>query len=88
MSLIPFPLSARKRPVTHGAYEPGMKVHYDATARTVTVSFRGRIMTLPGQYATPEEARWVGEAYCRENGWNRDSTKLPLRNRSLRYGQR
>ena len=71
--------------MNYGAYEAGMKVHYDVTARSVTVSFRGRVVTLPGQYATPEEAQWAGEAFCRENGWQPKSTKRPFRSRSVQY---
>ena len=71
--------------MSFGAYETGMKVHYDATARTVTVSFRGRVIILPGQYGTAEEGRWAGEAFCRENGWERAATKRPFRGRPIHY---
>jgi hypothetical protein len=73
--------------MSYGAYEPGMKVHFDATARTVTVSFRGRVIALPGQYGTLEEGRWAGEAFCRENGWEREITKRPLRGRAVEYSR-
>jgi len=85
VSVIPFPLAARKAAMTYGVYEPGMKVHYDAAAHTVTVSFRGRIISLPGQYGTAEEARWAGETFCRENGWERQSTRRPLRGRAVNF---
>ncbi len=84
MSVIPFPSSARKTNIVPGSYETGMKVHYDGALRKVTVTFRGRVIALPGQYASQDEATWAGEAFCRENGWERESTKRPMRGRSVR----
>ena len=50
-------------------YETGMKVTYEPRSRTVIISFRGRLMVLPGRYATEGEGVSAGESYCRLQGW-------------------
>jgi hypothetical protein len=50
-------------------YEAGMCILFDPERREVTVTFRGRRITLDGQYDTDHQAREAGEAHCRSLGW-------------------
>ena len=50
-------------------YEPGMRIGYDSKSKQVTVTFRGRVTTLNGEYETERAAIKAGEEYCRRNGW-------------------
>ena len=54
-------------------YEPGMKITHEAATRGVTLTFRGRVIALPGQFATELEGIRAGERYCTGLGW-----RLPL----------
>jgi hypothetical protein len=51
------------------AYEPGMRIIYNAATRCATVTFRGRINELPGLYADEHAAVVAGEDFCRKRGW-------------------
>tara|TARA_R110000868_G_scaffold50530_3_gene161395 strand:- start:427 stop:654 length:228 start_codon:yes stop_codon:yes gene_type:complete len=51
-------------------YERGMKITFDQKARSVMVSFRGRVTVLPGPFATEGEAVRAGEGLCKTNGWD------------------
>jgi hypothetical protein len=50
-------------------YEPGMRIAFDPNAKVATVTFRGRVKTLSGFFASEEQARRAGETYCRVLGW-------------------
>jgi len=47
-----------------------MRISYDSKSKRVTVTFRGRVSVLTGEYETEREAVKAGEDYCRRNGWN------------------
>jgi hypothetical protein len=50
-------------------YEAGMRIIHHVTTKTITVSFRNRVIHL-GPYPSREEAVAAGEAYCRDCGWD------------------
>ena len=50
-------------------YEAGMRIIHHVTTKTITVSFRNKIVQL-GPFASREEAVAAGESYCRARGWN------------------
>ena len=54
-----------------GAYETGMRISYDSASKKVSVAFRGRLLTLPGEYSTMQEAVRAGEGHCRHLGWQK-----------------
>ncbi len=58
--------------------EPGMRIEFDPTARATTVTFRGRVKTLSGLFASEEQARRAGETYCRVMGWNPKVAAVPV----------
>jgi hypothetical protein len=64
-------------------YEPGMRILFDAGKKEVTVTFRGRRTTLPGQYETDDQARHAGENYCRSQGWKDFVSAAPMPPKSL-----
>jgi hypothetical protein len=58
----------------NAGYEPGMRVSYDAASKLVTVTFRGRVLTLKGEYETEREGIKAGEDHCRRHGWSEKPT--------------
>jgi hypothetical protein len=60
-------------------YEPGMRIDYNAHAKTVTVTFRGRVKNLNGIFATADAARAAGESYCRLMGWRPESPVVAVK---------
>ena len=51
------------------AYEKDMDIQYDELSKKVTVTFRGKQVTLPGRYKNWAEGKRAGEQYCRNQGW-------------------
>ena len=64
-------------------YEPGMRIIYDAAKREVTVTFRGRRITLDGHYDTEDLGRHAGEMHCRSLGWKDWGNAAPMPSKSL-----
>jgi hypothetical protein len=64
-------------------YEPGMRILFDPLKREVTVTFRGRRITLDGHYDTDHCARQAGEAHCRSLGWRDLATPVTPVTKSL-----
>ena len=50
-------------------YERGMKIQFDRARGTVTVTFRGRIIPLPGRFVDEGPAIRAGERFCMQLGW-------------------
>jgi hypothetical protein len=50
-------------------YEPGMKIRFDRESGQVTVTFRGRITVLPGNFTDEAMAVRAGERHCQSLGW-------------------
>ena len=59
-------------------YEAGMRIVHHVLTKTVSVSFRNKVVHLTGPYADREEAISAAEDYCRQRGWT-DSSRLSER---------
>jgi hypothetical protein len=51
------------------AYEPNMNVIFDSVSKAIVISFRGKLLYLPGPYLDRKAAVAAGEQRCRELGW-------------------
>jgi hypothetical protein len=51
------------------AYESDMAIFFDAATKATTVSFRGKLIYLPGPYLDRRIGVAAGEQRCRELGW-------------------
>jgi hypothetical protein len=51
------------------AYESDMAVIFDVTSKGVAVSFRGKVIYLPGPYLDRKAGIEAGEELCRKRGW-------------------
>ena len=50
-------------------YEADMAIFYDVVARTTSVTFRGKVVYLPGPYVDRKAGIAAGEERCRRLGW-------------------
>jgi hypothetical protein len=50
-------------------YERGMRISYDGQSKHVTVTFRGQVITLTGEFDDERVAIKTGEDHCRRKGW-------------------
>jgi hypothetical protein len=51
------------------SYEIDMAVFYDVVAKTTSISFRGKVVHLPGPYVDRKAGVAAGEDKCRRLGW-------------------
>jgi hypothetical protein len=51
------------------AYELNMAVIFDTVSKAIAISFRGKVIYLPGPYLNRKTAVAAGEQRCRELGW-------------------
>jgi hypothetical protein len=51
------------------AYELDMAVFFDTASKAIAISFRGKLIYLPGPYLNRKAALAAGELRCRELGW-------------------
>lgn len=55
------------------AYEEGMVIFYDVVARSILVSFRQELTTLPGPFVNRQAGVNAGQAYCKTMGWSENA---------------
>lgn len=51
------------------AYEANMTILFDVITKSVLVSSRGELTTLPGPFPDRRTGIAAGEAYCKTLGW-------------------
>jgi hypothetical protein len=50
-------------------YEAGMRIVFSEADKSVSVTFRGKMIVLKGPYESAGQAIKAGEAYCDSLGW-------------------
>jgi hypothetical protein len=50
-------------------YEAGMRIVHNEKDKSVSITFRGKVIVLNGPYETAAQAIKAGEAYCGSLGW-------------------
>jgi hypothetical protein len=51
------------------AYEPDMAIIFDPSSNAIIISFRGKLLYLPGPYPDRKAGVAAGEELCRKRGW-------------------
>jgi hypothetical protein len=51
------------------AYEAGMTIIFDVITKSIVVSFRDRVVTLPGPFVDRKAGVVAGEICCKSLGW-------------------